>query len=289
MTKKSTTKTNNEKNAENTLGIRRMRINFLRTLFIIGVTLSAIGFIIALAFGLIKSSKNTQKEIIKGDNLILEKPTFIGHSDKGGEIVVTAEDAQKPIGDDKGSIILKKPHVKTQSGSQIDADSGIWNQVSQELILNENVRMSYSNGDVATSKSAFYGRNSRTAISGEIINDTIVALKDDVTITRKSGEILLSNGATWNDTLGLLKLGAAANLPKALNGNNQNNFATIKISNGQANSKALEINANNEIIYGSGGVNLTFGKISASANTYEFHSKTKRIILRGQAHASFYK
>ncbi|MBN8649199.1 MAG: hypothetical protein J0L55_14690 [Caulobacterales bacterium] len=279
----------NEKPTQKALGLRRIRIKFLRSLFVFGIAISFIGFILAFAYGIITNQINAQKQLVKGDNLILEKPTFIGHSIKGGQITVTAEDATRPIGDDSGIIVLKKPILKTQTGININADSGKWNQAAQELTLNDNVKMNYSNGDIAVSQSAFYGQKNRTSLNGETISDAIIALQGGVIITRKTGEVLESNAALWNDALGILKLGEAAQIPNNINNPEILDFAKITLANGNATAKSLEINANNEILYGSGGVNLNFGKISASADRYEFHSKTKRIILRGNAHANFYK
>lgn len=280
---------NENKPSDNSLGLRRIRIKFLRSLFIFGISLSLIGFIAAFIFGIINNQLNAQKQLVKGDKLIIEKPTFIGHSIKGGQIVVTAEDATRPIGDESGIIVLKKPIFKSQTGINIVADYGKWNQGAQELILNDNVKMTYSNGDIAIAKSAFYGQKSRTNINNEAVSDTIIALQGNIEIKRKTGEILQSNAALWNDGLGILKLGEASELPKDLEINREIDFAKIIIENGNANSKSLEINANNEIFYGAGDVSLNFGKISATAERYEFHSKTKRIILRGNAHANFYK
>lgn len=277
------------KPSHKSLGLRQIRIKFLRTLFIIGISISFVGFIGAFAYGIITSKLNAQKQLVKGDKLIIDKPTFIGHSIKGGQITVTADDATRPIGDESGVIALKKPVLKSQTGINITADTGKWNQAAQELILNDNVKMNYSNGDLAIAQSAYYGQKNRTNLNGETISDAIIALQGNIEITRKTGEILQSNAALWNDALGILKLGEAATLPTNLNNNRLEDFAKITLSNGIAGAKSLEINANNEVFYGSGGVNINFGKISATAETYEFHSKTKRIILRGNARANFYK
>ncbi len=273
--------------SERGLQIRNLRIKFLRTFFLVAIVISALVFIGTLIFGLFKPKNETNKNVVKGDKLIIEKPTFIGHSVENGRVIVTADEAKRQLGNGVSDIELTNPVMQTQFGSQITAKAGVWNEGRQELMLKTDVEMTHSNGDKAYSQNAYYGRVASPDGKGFTLAEPIVFLSQNVRFVRKSGEHLESNSGIWNDKTQELKLGddAKLNVPNISSDNNA--FVNITFAKGNASSKAATFLLKDNVIYGSGNTSLHFDKIAATSDRFEFHSDTKRIILNGNAHATF--
>lgn len=281
-----------EKQSENLandrgLQIRSLRIKFLRTLFLVAIIVSAALFVGMMIFGFLKPKNEANKNVVKGDKLVIEKPTFIGHSIENGRVIVTADEAKRQLGNGVSDIELINPVMQTQFGSQIKAKTGIWNETRQELTLKTNVEMTHSNGDKAYAQNAYYGRIASPDGKGFMLAEPIIYLTQNVQFARKSGEHLESNSGIWNDKTQELKLGddVKINVPQIISDNNS--YVNIIFAKGNASSKAATFLLKDNVIFGSGNTSLKFDKIAATSDRYEFHSDTKRIILNGHAHATF--
>jgi hypothetical protein len=266
---------------------RYFRIKFIRSVFFGAIFATSILFIGVLVFNSLKPKNELNGNFIKGDKLVIDKPTFIGHSLDSGKIIVTAEEANRPLAASQSIIELKLPFVTTQSGAKLKAKTGTWDEAKQELTLNGNVEVEYSNGDKAYSQDAYYGRVANPNNKGYMFSDPIVYLANNVKLLRKSGENIETNMGIWNDKTQMANFGNNNEMILPLLKPLQQDFVRINFANGFVTSKSMNVLPNEKIIRGSGSATVNFKEITASADSYEFHSDTKRIILRGNARAIF--
>lgn len=145
------------KSAQNDyIDARHTRIEHLRKTMVALAIVSVVLFIGFLVFNAISSGRNHAKDVVKGDQLVLDNPRFIGHSQSGGTIIVTAQEATRNIGNIQSAINLIKPKMTTSSGAEISGDNGVWNSSTQELELSNNVIMRHKKGHNASAQKAFW-------------------------------------------------------------------------------------------------------------------------------------
>lgn len=259
---------------------RAVRVRTLR------LSTIGIGFLSALVFigfsiaSLFINDSNSQKGLVSGDDLILSKPRFIGHSSSGGKITITAERAVRAIGSEGNVIELEKPHMVSEEGSDISSKTGVWDQNNQVLRLKDEVVMVYPTGDKVNSNSAYWGPDDpdakpRTDLSlkeAAIASPTRLWLMGNVHFTRPSGETIDGQRAVWDSGAGRLSL-----------------FGNVIVSmkNGNATSQSISLDTNSRVVRGAGGVNISLPMGTGYAQSYEYYPDSRRLVLRGGARIVF--
>lgn len=267
------------------LQIRALRIRGIRSLLTFIIAITSVVFLFSFIVSAFKPKNNLQQELVKGDSLVFDKPTFIGHSASGGRIIVTATEATRSLQSDQGEVVLKNPVVTTQTGSKLTAKSGAWNQLKQKLLLHDSVSLRDKNGNVATADYAYWGilENSQNVNSSATEK---LYFSGNVAFVQASGANIRAASSVWDEDTSKL-LFYSKPISQISNQNSIEKQVEGNITGGNFRAGVLEIDAKNKIAYGSQNVALVTPSISASANTFEFHFDSKHLILRGNARASY--
>lgn len=138
------------------LQLRDENVTRLRKGLIALAAISVILFLGFLIFNAFSGTVNRTRDVVKGNDLVIENPRFIGHSRTGGTVTVTAALAKRALGNSTGIVELNKPKMTTSSGAEVSGDSGKWNQATQELSLENQVVMVHKKGQRASAQHAFW-------------------------------------------------------------------------------------------------------------------------------------
>jgi|APTNR8051073442_1049403.scaffolds.fasta_scaffold02192_8 hypothetical protein len=138
------------------LQFRDERIRRLRLALIGLAVLSLLFFVGFLIFTAFSNKSNPTRDVVKGNDLVIESPRFIGHSRAGGTVTIVAQQAKRALGNSGGVVSLEKPKMTTSSGAEVSADTGQWNQSTQELSLENQVVMIHKKGQRASAQRAFW-------------------------------------------------------------------------------------------------------------------------------------
>lgn len=285
--------------------LRNMRINVLRRGLLLAAAISAGLFSGFLVVSLLLPKQDLQKQLIIGDDLVINNPRFIGNSASGGKIVVVAEKAMRSLSGNAAVVSLVKPHVTSESGADLVAETGNWNQETQELEMKQNVVYKNTNGDHATSNLAYWmiddprthdimAKPPKDAPK-KIVGQPLLWLLGNVHLFRQSGENLNSNLAIWNDNSQVLITQGNVVLTSDENRVTAPNIrfdrpagqalatggVTVTTKTMTAHSQTLNFDNGRKTANGAGGVTIISGGNSANAQTYEYNLDTKRVILKG--------
>lgn len=267
------------------LELRALRIRGLRSVLIFVIIMTALMFLSSFILSAFLPKGDLQSELVKGDSVVFDKPTFIGHSTSGGKIIVTADEATRPINSEVGEVVLKSPVVTTQSGAKITANSGRWDQTKQKLLLRENVTLHDKSGSKATADFAFWGV---LEAQSEPSNNNIerLYLTGNVKFEQFGGGNITSSSAIWNEEVSRLVFSSKPIVQ--ISGPGGKDAKVIgTIAGGSFGAGHLEIDTNGKIAYGTGETSINTQSVSALANSFEFHFDSKRLILKGNARATY--
>jgi hypothetical protein len=299
---------------------RTLRVKSLRLLFIGGASLAVFGLVGSVIVSWALSAGQTREAVVQGDNLVIDKPRFVGATKSGDKVIVTAQRATRPMNSEAGSVALEKPVLETSDGSKATADTGTWSQDVQNLTLNGNVILTRKGGDQATSANAVWTSNtSQLAMTGGVKltradGDTATAesafwstepsqlsLAGNVALNRKSGARATAGSATWRTDLDALDLATSANiiLPSGESasadrvrlddrlGNVQlDGAALVRFADGQASSARATFQSLSGQLRGEGGIQISTSLGSGRADRYVYETRSKRLTMSGNAVAT---
>ncbi|MEK7660436.1 MAG: hypothetical protein AAB680_00160 [Pseudomonadota bacterium] len=164
------------------LQLRDENVHRLRQGLIALAAISVILFVGFLIFTALSGNVNRSRDVVKGNDLVIENPRFIGHSRKGGTVTVTAVQAKRALGNVGGIVELSKPKMTTSSGAEVYGDSGKWNQATQELSLENQVVMIHKKGQRASAQHAFWRPETGTI---EFLGGVIITVGDGSAISNR--------------------------------------------------------------------------------------------------------
>ena len=257
------------------------------------------------AVSIMKPKQSLEKQLVEGNDLVIENPRFVGHSPSNGKITIVGTRAMRAIDKSSSTVTIENPDVSSDMGAELTATEGKWNQQTQELILSGNVVYKNKNGDNATSEKAYWSiRDPRTNDLAapidtkkpfNVTGQVLVWLVGNAKLSRKSGENLHSDVLIWND-----KTQVANAEGNAIFTTDKNKVTAAKIrverlaqkafASGnvvisgekfEAHSQEFEYDHKTKDAVGSGGVTVISEGSSAKAATYIYNTDTKRTILKG--------
>ncbi len=267
------------------LELRKLRIRGLRSVLTFVIAVTTLMFLFSYVLSAFKPKRNLQQELVKGDSLVFDKPSFTGHTASGGRIIVTASEATRTLQSDQGDIVLKNPVVTTQTGSKLTANSGTWNQIKQKLMLREAVKMRDNNGNTAIADYAFWGVL-ENASQGQAPTEEQLYLTGNVSFIQPSGEAINAASAIWNETSAKLNF-ISEPIAQIAGPNAKSARVNGKIAGGTIGAGTLLIDTQAKIAYGKDSISINSQAINAWADSFEFHFDSKHLILRGKARASY--
>jgi lipopolysaccharide export system protein LptC len=296
---------------------RTLRVKVTRFAFIGAAVAAILALVGNVAVRLVQTANQPGPAVVQGENLVIENPRFVGAAKDGSKIIVTAEKATRSMTAQDGVVQLEKPVLETSDGSQATANTGIWSQDKQNLLLDGDVVLTRQGGDRATSSSAVWtsipsqltmnGGVTLTRLGGDrATSDTAIWSKDtsqlsvigNVQVSRTGGATATSGVATWRSDIGALDLtgGANINLPSgesasALTARLDDRRgdvmlygqAVVRFSAGQASSSRAIYSSSSGQLKGEGGVQITSGLGTGTADSYTYETRSKRLNMSGNA------
>lgn len=300
--------------------LRTLRVKATRIVFVAGA-LSAIFALVGSVFvQLVKTSVLPETSVVQGENLVIEKPRFVGNAKDGSKIIVTAQKATRSMTALDGAVQLEKPVLETDDGSQATAKAGVWSQADQTLSLDGEVVLTRAGGDRATSSSAVWTSiPSRLTMDGSVVisraggdsatsnsavwstNPDQLMVSGNVVLTRLGGARATAANATWRSDIGSLDLTGGANivlpsgesasavtarLDDRLGDIRLEGQAVVRFSAGQASSSSAFYQGLTGRLSGSGGIQIVSGLGTGTADSYVYETRSKRLRLMGNARAT---
>jgi hypothetical protein len=298
---------------------RTLRVKTTRVLFIGGALAAILALVGNVAVRLILTANAPSAPVVQGENLVIEKPRFVGRAKDGGKIIVTAQTAKRSASAQNGAVELVKPVLETSDGSQATAATGVWSQADQNLLLEGEVVLTRQGGDRATSARAVWtsvpsqlqmeGGVTLTRQGGDqaTANQALwstepsqLVLSGNVALSRSTGARATSSTATWRNDVGSLDLtgGANINLPTGESASASTarlddrrgdmrleGQAVVRFNGGQASSSSAFYQALTGQLSGVGGIQITSSLGTGSADRYVYETRSKRLSLSGNARA----
>jgi hypothetical protein len=297
--------------------LRTIRVKTMRVVFLAG----AVASILALAgTAIIRATQpkaNFDSAVVKGENLVLDAPRFVGRTKSGGRIVVTAEKAVRSMSNNTGAVQLEKPVLQTDDGSTATANTGIWSPDPQTLSLDGNVKLTRQAGDVATSATANWvsdpasltmnGNVVMTRENGDNVegtnavwqsNPAQLSVSGDVIIVRATGARASGGTAVWRSDQSVLELrqavritlpsGEGASAQRARFDDRFGNLtlegqAVVRFNSGQATSSRAYYQGATGRVTGEGGIQINSSLGNGSADRYVYETRSKRLNMSGNA------
>ncbi len=183
--------------------LRSFRVKAIRVVFIAAALAAILGLVGSVLVRLIQTANVPSAPVIDGENLVIEKPRFVGNTKDGSKIIVTADKATRPVASQNGLVQLEKPVLETSDGSKATALNGLWSQTEQTLSLTGDVVLTRSGGDKATSARAVW-----TSVPAQL------TMNDGVTLTLQNGDQATSGRAVWTSVPSQLSLNDAVSLTR---------------------------------------------------------------------------
>jgi hypothetical protein len=166
--------------------LRTLRVKTTRILLLAGAITCVLGLVGSVLLKGIQVSSLPSEKLVEGENLVIDTPRFVGRAKDGGKIVVTAQKATRSMSQDDGAVQLVKPVLETADGSKATADTGVWTQATEGLLLSGNVVLNRVGGDVASAQTAQW--TSQPAV---------LTMQGGVTLRRQSGDQATADTAVW--------------------------------------------------------------------------------------------
>lgn len=300
--------------------LRTLRVKATRLVFVVGAIAAIFALIGSVAIQLVKTNVLPETAIIQGENLVIEKPRFVGNAKDGSKIIVTAQKATRSMTALNGAVQLEKPVLKTDDGSQATATLGVWSQADQTLSLDGDVVLTRAGGDRATSSRAVWTSTpSRLTMDGSVVmsraggdnatsnsaiwstNPDQLMVSGDVVLTRPGGARATAASATWRSDIGSLDLAGGANIvlpsgesASALTARLDDRLGDIRLegqaimrfSAGQASSSSAFYQGLTGRLSGNGGIQIVSSLGTGTADSYVYETRSKRLRLTGNARAT---
>jgi hypothetical protein len=269
---------------------RTLRVKATRWVFVGGAALSILALVGSVAVRMLQTALAPVTSVVRGDNLVIDEPRFVGRTKGGAQIVVTADSATRSRTLQERKVTLVKPKLQTGDGSQAKAKAGVWSQADQSLSLEGDVELTRTGGDRATSTTAVW-----------TTGDAQFMMSGAVNLNRSGGTRATSNSAIWRTELGLLDLmgNVTLNLPtgesaSALSARlderrgdiSLEGQAVVRFASGQANSARAFYSSATGTLSGDGGTNITSSFGTGRAQRYVYEITTNRLNLSGNAQAT---
>lgn len=269
---------------------RTLRVKATRGFFVGGAVVSILALMGSVGARMLQTALAPTTSVVSGDNLVIDKPRFVGRTKRGDQIIVTADSATRSRTLQEGKITLINPKLQTSDGSRAKGKAGIWSQGDQSLSLEGDVELTRTGGDRATSTNAVW----TTA-------DAHLMMSGAVNLSRSGGTRATSNSAIWLTDLGFLDLmgDVTINLPtgesaSALSARlderrgdiSLEGQALVRFASGQANSARAFYSSATGLLSGDGGVIITSSFGNGRAQRYVYEMRTNRLKLSGDAQAT---
>ena len=300
--------------------LRTLRVKTMRAVFISGAVVSVLGLIGIVTVRGVQTARSPGTEVVQGENMVIEKPRFVGNTKAGAKIIVTAAKATQSMTAKNGLVQLQKPVLETSDGSQATAQTGVWSQSEQNLVLDVNVVLTRQGGDRAISTSAVWTSNpSQLAMKGGVnltrqSGDQATAdsaiwspepsqlmVVGNVILSRPNGARATSGAAIWRTDIGSLDLTGGANitLPTGESATavtarlddrrgdiRLEGQAVVRFSAGQASSARAFYQSLTGQLSGDGGIQITSSLGTGSADRYVYETRSKRLTMSGNTRAT---
>jgi hypothetical protein len=300
--------------------LRTLRVKATRIFFVGGAVCAVLALVGNVAVRLVLTGSTPATSVVQGENLVIEKPRFVGRDKNGGKIIVTADTATRSMTSQNGAVALVKPVLETSDGSKATAKTGVWSQAEQNLALDGEVVLIRQGGDRATAATAVW-----TSIPSELkmnggvtlsrqdgdqataqsavwsTEPSLLMLSNNVVLSRRGGARATSGAATWRSDLGALDLTGGANITlpsgesaSALSARlddqrgdiRLDGQATVRFSAGQASSARAYYQGSTGRLSGEGGIQISSGLGTGSADRYVYEIRSKRLNMSGNARAT---
>jgi hypothetical protein len=299
---------------------RTLRVKATRFLFVAGAIAAISALVGSVLIRLVQTARQPSSAVVQGENLVIEKPRFVGNTKDGSKIIVTADKATRSMTTENGAVQLEKPVLETSDGSKATAETGVWSQVDQNLALDGNVVLTRQGGDRVTSSSARWtsipsrltmegGVTLRRQSGDQATSDSAVwstepsqlMVSGNVQLTRTGGARATSAVAIWRSDIGTLDLtgGATISLPSGesvsastarlddrLGDIRLEGQAVVRFSAGQASSARAFYRGLTGQLSGDGGIAITSSLGTGSADRYVYETRSKRLNMSGNARAT---
>lgn len=300
--------------------LRTLRVKATRVVFVAGAIAAISALVGSVAIQLVKTSVLPETTVVQGENLVIEKPRFVGNAKDGSKIIVTAQKATRSMTALNGAVQLEKPVLETSDGSQATATLGVWSQADQTLSLDGEVVLTRTGGDRATSTRAVWTSiPSRLTMDGNVVmsrasgdnatansaiwstNPDQLMVSGNVVLSRPGGARATAANAIWRSDIGSLDLTGGANivLPSGESASavtarlddrrgdvSLEGQAVMRFGAGQASSSSAIYQGLTGRLSGTGGVQIVSSLGTGTADSYVYETRSKRLRLTGNARAT---
>lgn len=300
--------------------LRTLRVKTTRFVFVGGAIAAVLALVGNVAVRMVLTATSPATNVVQGENLVIEKPRFVGRDKDGGKIIVTADTATRSMASQNGAVALVKPLLETSDGSKATANTGLWSQAEQNLSLEGDVVLTRQGGDRATSTRAVWtsipaqlkmnGGVSLTRAGGDQATaDAAIWSKEtaqllvtgNVALSRAGGARATSGTAIWRSDIGALDLTGGTNivLPTGESASavtarlddrrgdvRLDGQAIVRFNAGQASSARAFYQGLTGTLSGEGGIQISSSLGTGSAERYVYETRSKRLKLSGNAQAT---
>jgi hypothetical protein len=273
--------------------LRTLRVKATRIFFIAGAAASVLGLVGSVLVRWVQTASLPSAPVVQGENLVIDKPRFVGNAKDGSKIVVTAQTATRSVAADNAAVQLVKPVLETSDGSKAIANSGIWSQAEQTLALDGDVVLTRQGGDRATSAKALWSSStSKLEMQGGVVlsrqdgdqanaNSAIwstepsqLSMSGGVTLSRPGGDQVTASEAVWSTNPAQLVASGNVVLNRAGGARTSSQSAIWRSDIGTLD------------LAGAANIVLPTGE-SASAQSARWEERLGNIVLNGQAVVRF--
>jgi hypothetical protein len=270
---------------------RTVRVGAVRRLLLGGAALALVGFVGSVIWSMTRPAASIPQAQVDSGSLVISDPRFVGRTDEGQRVVITAERAVRRVGDSDGPITLENLRLEADDGTSATGQAGVWTPGTQVLTLERDVTFTLGNGDVARSATARWEPGSSEA-TGRLIH-----LGGGVRIEQPSGDVITSTAARWSQTGRILDLtgNATVNRPGGetasadaarLDSQRQilslTGAARFAASGTVATSSSATVFYNRQLVVGVGSASITSGVGTVTSERYEYSLASRRLLLVGR-------
>lgn len=236
-----------------------------------GALIAGCGVTVALLAGatiihLLSTRLIAAESVLEGNNVVIKSPRFVGRTADRTRFVLTAERAERELGNEAAPLTLTAPALELADGGSVTARLGVWGPGSdgaagaQRLSLSGDVRIKRGSGETGAAGQAVWTPD-----------PDVLVLTGGVVIDRPSGEKASSQTAVWTASARTLQLDGGV---------------TVTMKDAKATSRAAVLKAGTSEVTGSGGIQIVTSLGIATGDRYVYDTRAGRLQISGRARAT---
>lgn len=274
---------------------RSRRVASVRLLLIGFTGIVLAGFAGAVVWSLSQPTVAIPQAEVDSGNVIISDPRFVGRSEDGQRVTITAQRAIRKVGDTNGPVRLDRPVLRSQDGTSATGLAGVWTPAAQRLDLDGSVVFTLDDGQVARAARAVWQPDAGP--TGRAGAARVIDLDGLVEIRTPSGDVMTGAQARWHDGDRVLSLAGSVTLARASGDTAAAQAARIDstreilqltgsarmtLSGTTAMADRITVFQARQLVVGTGATRITGTFGTATAERFEYATGTRRLQLVGR-------